>query len=312
MLDLEYVRALLNEYGGALDVPVQPFEVGGTHFDFPNKRYVMGVVNLSPDSRNKSTVCHTPEEAFARGLQLHQQGATIIDVGAESSRQDNERISPQRQIDRLAPVVEHYTQHGIVTSIDTYHPEVLEACAKLGARIFNLTGARDADAAFDLAARYDAAVVICYVQGETARDGADYVTYDDMVPVMTDYFAALLERARHFGATKCIIDPGLGFHYPNLSDDQPLGFQLKVLMSAFRFRTLGCPVLNVLPWAPNIFGGLGLEAEIYSVPIGWLGGTNVIRTHSVKETAQILRILEACRAADANRDFEPKGHEEEV
>lgn len=305
MLDLTYIRELLNEYGGALDVPIEPFEVGGTRFDFPNRRYVMGVVNLSPDSRNKSTVCQTPEEAFARGLRLRDQGATIIDVGAESSRQNNERVSPQRQIDRLAPVVEHYTRHGLVTSIDTYHPEVLEACAELGARIFNLTGARDADAAFELAARYDAAVVICYVQGETPRDGADYVAYDDIVPVMTDYFAALLERAERFGATKCIIDPGLGFHYPNLSDDQPLGFQLQVLTSAFRFRTLGCPILNVLPWAPHIFGGLGLEAEIYSVPIGWLGGTNIIRTHSVKETAQILRILEACPASDANRSPEP-------
>ncbi len=263
-------------------------------FDFAHQRYVMGVVNLSTDSRNKSTVCRTPEEAFTRAQRLTQEGAHIIDVGAESSRQDNERVSPRAQIERLAPVVECYTEHGILTSIDSYYPEVLEACAELGARIFNLTGARDADAAFELAARYDAAVVICYIQGETSRDGADYVTYDDMVPVMTDYFAALLERAKRFGATKCIIDPGLGFHYPKLSDLQPLGFQLEVLMSTFRFQKLGCPMLNVLPWAPNILGGLGLAAEVYCVPIGWLGGAHVIRTHSVKETAQILRILEAC------------------
>jgi dihydropteroate synthase len=295
------VRELLNAYGSALDVAVEPFEVGGVRFDFAHQRYVMGVVNLSTDSRNQSTVCKTPEEAFARGQRLIQDGAHIIDVGAESTRQYNERVSPRAQIERLAPVVEHYTRHGVVTSIDTYYPEVLEACAALGARIFNLTGARDADAAFELAARYDAAVVICYIQGETPRDGADYVTYDDMVPVMTDYFAALLERARRFGATKCIIDPGLGFHYPNLSDDQPLGFQLEVLMSTFRFQKLGCPMLNVLPWAPTIFGGLGLEAEVYCVPIGWLGGAHILRTHAVKEAVQILRILEACRPRRTDR-----------
>jgi dihydropteroate synthase len=301
VLDLEHVRELLNAYGSALDVAVEPFEVGGVRFDFAHQRYVMGVVNLSTDSRNQSTVCKTPEEAFARGQRLIQDGAHIIDVGAESTRQYNERVSPRAQIERLAPVVEHYTRHGVVTSIDTYYPEVLEACAALGARIFNLTGARDADAAFELAARYDAAVVICYIQGETPRDGADYVTYDDMVPVMTDYFAALLERARRFGATKCIIDPGLGFHYPNLSDDQPLGFQLEVLMSTFRFQKLGCPMLNVLPWAPTIFGGLGLEAEVYCVPIGWLGGAHILRTHAVKEAVQILRILEACRPRRTDR-----------
>ena len=301
VLDLEHIRELLNTYGSALDVPVEPFEVSGVRFDFAHQRYVMGVINLSPDSRNKSTVCKTPEEAFARSQRLTQEGAHIIDVGAESTRQYNERVSPRAQIERLAPVVEYNTQHNIVTSIDTYYPEVLEAGAELGARVFNLTGARDADAAFELAARYDAAVIICYIQGETPRDRADYVTYDDMVPVMTDYFAALLERAKRFGATKCIIDPGLGFHYPNLSDDQPLGFQLEVLMSTFRFRQLGCPMLNVLPWAPHIFGGLGLEAEVYTVPIGWLGGSHIIRTHSVKETVQILRILEACRPSRADR-----------
>lgn len=301
MLDLEHIRELLNAHGSALEVPVEPFEVGGVRFNFAHQRYVMGVVNLSPDSRNKSTVCKTPAEAFTRGQRLTQEGARLIDVGAESTRQDNERVSPRVQIERLAPVVEYYTQHGIITSIDTYYPEVLEACAERGARVFNLTGARDADAAFELAARYEAAVIICYIQGETPRDRADYVTYDDMVPVMTDYFTALLERARRFGATRCIIDPGLGFHYPNLSDDQPLGFQLEVLMSTFRFQTLGCPILNVLPWAPHIFGGLGLEAEVYAVPIGWLGGSHILRTHSVKETVQILRILEACRPSGTDR-----------
>lgn len=301
VLDLEHIRELLNAHGSALNVPVEPFEVGRVRFNFAHQRYVMGVVNLSPDSRNKSTVCKTPEEAFTRGQRLTQEGARIIDVGAESTRQDNERVSPRAQIERLAPVVEHYTQHGIVTSIDTYYPEVLEACAERGARVFNLTGSRDADAAFELAARYEAAVIICYIQGETPRDRADYVTYDDMVPVMTDYFTALLERARRFGVTRCIIDPGLGFHYPNLSDDQPLGLQLEVLMSTFRFQNLGCPILNVLPWAPHIFGGLGLEAEVYAVPIGWLGGSHILRTHSVKETVQILRILEACRPSGTDR-----------
>jgi dihydropteroate synthase len=176
---------------------------------------------------------------------------------------------------------------------------VFEACAEAGARIFNLTGARDADAAFELVARYDAAVVICYVQGDTPRDHGDFVKYDDMIPAMTDYFAALLERARRFGATRCIIDPGLGFHYRNLSDNRAqLSFQLETLISTFRFRQLGCPTLNVLPWAPDIFGGLGKEAEALCVPIGLMGGTHIIRTHVVKQAAQVLRMLEAYGGAD--------------
>ncbi len=297
MLDLTPIRDLLEAYGSALDVPVEPFEVGGARLDFAHQRYVMGVVNLSPDSRNKATVCKTPEEAVTRAQHLVQEGARIIDVGAESTWQYNERVSPRVQIERLAPVVERYTQLGFLTSIDTYYPEVLEACAELGARIFNFTGARDADAAFELAARYDAAVIICYIQGETPRDRVDYVKYDDMVPVMMDYFEALLERARRLGATKCIIDPGLGFHYLNLSDEQMLvRFQLEILMSTFRFQKLGCPTLNLLP-SPTMFGGVGYESEALCTPIGWLGGTNIIRTQAVTEAVKIFRILELYQPA---------------
>jgi dihydropteroate synthase len=293
VLDLEHVRKLLEDHRGVWDVPIEPFTIGSIRLDFAKQRYLMGVVNLSTDSRNQETVCYTPDAALRRALRLIQEGAHIVDVGAESTRLDNARVSPQGQIERLLPVVERYTQHGILTSIDTYYPEVFEACAKAGARIFNLTGARDADAAFELAARYDAAVVICYVQGDTPRDHGDFVKYDDMVPAMADYFAALLDRAHRLGAAKCIIDPGLGFHYRNLSDDQAqLGFQLETLISTFRFRHLGCPTLNVLPWAPSIFGGLGKEAEALCAPIGFIGGTHIIRTHVVKEAAQVLRILE--------------------
>ena len=302
MLDLEHMSKLLEDYRGVWEVPIEPFEVGGVTLDFAKQRYIMGVVNLSTDSRNKDTVCYTPEEAFRRGQQLIQDGAHIVDVGAESTRLDNERVSPRRQVERLLPVVEHYTQQGILTSIDTYYPEVFEACAEAGARIFNLTGARDADAAFELAARYDAAVVICYVQGETPRDHGDFVKYDDMIPAMTDYFAALLERARGLGATRCVIDPGLGFHYRNLSDTrEQLSFQLETLISTFRFRQLGCPTLNVLPWAPDIFGGLGKEAEALCVPIGLMGGTHILRTHVVKQVAQVLRMLETYGQANASR-----------
>lgn len=301
VLDLERISKLLEDHRGVWDVPIEPFDIGGVHLDFAHRRYLMGVVNLSTDSRNKDTVCYTPEAAFRRGQQLIRDGAHIVDVGAESTRLDNERISPRAQIDRLLPVVEHYTQHGILTSIDTYYPEVFEACAKAGARIFNLTGTRDADAAFELVARYEAAVVICYVQGDTPRDHGDFVKYDDMVPAMIDYFAALLERARRLGVSRCIIDPGLGFHYRNLSDSSAqLRFQLEILISTFRFRQLGCPTLNVLPWAPSIFGGLGKEAEALCAPIGFMGGTHIIRTHVVKQAAQVLRMLETYGVADGS------------
>lgn len=299
MLDLRQLRRLLDHYGDALDVPIAPFELGATRFDFAKHRYLMGVVNLSPDSQNVKTICHTPEEALQRAQMLIEDGAHMIDVGAEGTRQVSERVSPQMQIDRLLPVVELYREHGILTSIDTYYPEVFEACAKAGAGVFNLTGAIDLDAAFEVTARYDAALVMCYLQGETPRDHAQFVKYDDMVPVMLDYFTALLERARQRGVTKCVIDPGLGFKYRHVLDEKGLlDFRLETFVSMFRLQTLGCPTLNILPWAPTVFAGDGREAEPFFSLIAFLGGTHILRTHIVKEAAQVLRFLEAYRGAE--------------
>lgn len=299
MLNLRHLLRLLDDYGDALDVAIAPFDLGTMRFDFAKHRYLMGVVNLSPDSQNVKTICRTPEEALKRAQMLIEDGAHIIDVGAEGTRQVSERVSPQQQIDRLLPVVELYCEHGILTSIDTYYPEVFEACAKAGARVFNLTGAIDLDVAFELTARYDAALVMCYLQGDTPRDHAQFVKYDDMVPVMLDYFTARLERARYHGVTKCIIDPGLGFKYRHvLNEDELLDFRLKTFVSMFRLQILGCPTLNVLPWAPTVFPSDGREAEPFFSLFAFLGGTHILRTHIVKEAAQVLRFLEAYHGAD--------------
>lgn len=297
MLDLLALKKLLNDHGGALEVPVEPFSIGGTRFDFAARRYVMGIVNLSPDSQNAQSICRTPEQALERARRLLQDGAHIIDVGAEATRQENERVTPQAQIERLLPVVERYTQHGILTSVDSYYPEVLEACAEAGARLFNLFGATDWDAAFELAARHDAAVIISYLQGTTPRDHVEFFKYDDMLAVMLDYFATLLERARRLGVYKCIIDPGLGSKYRFAMDERAqLSFKLETFLSTFRLQALGYPTLNILPWAPGAFPGEGRAAEPIFSLLAFLGGTHIVRTHAVAEAASVLRLLDAYRA----------------
>ena len=297
MLDLKTIQRLLREHEDALERPLPTFTVGDQTLDFERQRYIMGVVNLSKDSQNKETVCTTTEEAVARALRLAQEGAQIIDLGAESTRIEAQRVSPAAQIEQLVPVVKRLTEAGLTSSIDTYYPEVLEACAQAGTRIFNLTGAKEADRAFELAAKHSAAVIICYVAGLTPREHGELSIEQDLWPQIEAYFEDLLARAHARGATQCVVDPGLGFKYKNLEEGQArTSFQLHTLISTFRLRKLGCPTLNILPWAPLIWGGDGRASEGMFALITWLGGTNIIRTHNVPEVRRVLQLLESCTA----------------
>lgn len=294
MLDLSVVRRVLEEHSDALGAEVPGFEVGGVELDFTRERYLVGVINLSTDSWYKESVCRTAEEGVQRGRQLLDEGATIIDIGAESTLPDAERKSVDAQIDMLLPVVEPLVRAGALVSVESYHPEVLSRVAEAGAQIFNLTGMREADEVFDVAARYDAAVILCYVQGETVRDVEDLRIDDDMVPRLEAYFRDLLARAESKGVTKCFVDPGLGFYYKNLQDSaQRVTYQMDTFLHAFRMAKLGKPVFNILPHAPEAFkADLRREAESFFAVLALLGGTHVIRTHEVD---RVRRVLDAMR-----------------
>lgn len=292
MLDFGRIQELLRQHGDALGRPVPGFELGGTRLDFG--RHLVGVINLSTDSWYKESVCATTESALERGRQLLEDGATFIDIGAESTLPDAARQDIDAQLDMLLPVVEPLAREGALISVESYHPEVLQRCAEAGAKVFNLTGMREADAIFELAARYDAAMILCYVQGETVRDVSDFEMKDDMVPVLVDHFRDLLDRAARKGATKCFVDPGLGFYYKNLQDSsQRVTYQFETFLNAFRLHVLGKPVFNVLPHAPEAFlADQRRAAEPFFAVLAAMGGTHVLRTH---EVAAVRRVLDALR-----------------
>jgi dihydropteroate synthase len=294
MLDLQVVHRILREHGGALSARVPGFRVGDVELDFASKRYLVGVINLSTDSWYKESVCRTAEEGVARGRQLLAEGATIIDIGAESTLPDAERKSIDAQIDMLLPVVEPLVAEGGLVSVESYHPEVLSRCAEAGAQIFNLTGMREADEVFDVAARFGAAVILCYVEGETVREVGDFTLEDDMVPRLLAYFRELLARAEAKGVTKCFVDPGLGFYYKNLQDSSlRVTHQMNTFLNAFRMAELGKPVFNILPHAPEAFkADRRREAESFFAVLALLAGTHVIRTHEVDRVKRVVDAME--------------------
>lgn len=290
MLDLSVVQRILHAHGGALGASVPGFRVGDVDLDFQRERHLVGVINLSTDSWYKESVCRTAEEAVARGKQLLDEGARIIDIGAESTLPDADRKSVDQQVDMLLPVVRPLVDAGALVSVESYHPEVLERTAQAGAQIFNLTGMREADAVFDVAARFEAAVILCYVEGSTVRDVGDLTLDDDMMPRLLAYFRDLLARAEAKNVTKCFVDPGLGFYYANLTDsDRRVTYQMDTFLHAFRMAELGKPVFNILPHAPEAFrSDRRREAEPFFAVLAFLGGTHVIRTHEVDRVRRVL------------------------
>ena len=128
----------------------------------PLTRAIMGVINLSPDSWYRESVCLTAESAVRRGRILSAQGAEIIDVGAESTLAHAARVDEAGQNSKLLPVVRQLRDAGILVSVETYQPAVTRACLEAGANILNLTGADANDELFRMVAAHYATVIICY------------------------------------------------------------------------------------------------------------------------------------------------------
>ncbi len=289
MLDLKSLRDLLARHGDALDHAVRAFEIGGRPFDFNRRRALMGVINLSADSWYAESVCRTEAEAIARGEDLARHGADFVDVGAESTLPNAARVSAAGQNARLVPVVRALSARGILVSVESYYPEVLEATALAGARLFNLTGLQHEAEALKLARRFGAAVIYCYVQGETVRNLGRFEFSDDMAAEQEAYFRECTARAERAGVQRCIVDPGLGFYYRNLEDGElRVNYQIDTFLHAFRMSRVGWPVMNILPHAPEIFGAEQRRAaEPFFAVLALLGGTHILRTHELPTVARI-------------------------
>src|SRR5580692_8942491 len=174
MLKLEQLAELLESHRAAAQARVKEFSIGGKPFTFNSQPAIMGVVNLSPDSWYRESVCLTAEAAVQRGKVLAAQGARIIDVGAESSLAYAARVDEAAQNDRLLPVIRGLRAANLLVSVETYQPEVTRACLEAGANVLNLTGTERSDELFRMVAAHDAAVIICHVQGKNVRDVDDF------------------------------------------------------------------------------------------------------------------------------------------
>ena len=146
---------------------------------------------------------------------------------------------------------------------------------------------------FVLAARHDAAVIMCFSQGDSVRVSTVLNVGDDPIPMLVDHFEPRIERAVAAGVSRIFIDPGLGFHYENLTDGaERVRCQSQVLLSSFRLRTLGWPICQALPRAFDFFEDNFRSAEPYFAVLAAMGRTDLLRTHEVPQVNAVLNTLE--------------------
>ncbi|MBX7157600.1 MAG: dihydropteroate synthase [Verrucomicrobiae bacterium] len=294
MLDLNYLAELRDRYTDALSVKVPAFTLRNKIFDFQKQPHLMGVINLSPDSWYRESVCLTENQAIQRSQLLTLQGADLIDIGAESTLNHAAQIDETLQTSRLIPVIRELNQKNILISVETYQPAVAQACFEAGAAVLNLTGNFESDDLYRPVAEYDGALILCYVQGAHVRAVDNFSFANDMITIMKDYFLPKIDRAQKLGVKRIFLDPGLGFYYKNLQDsERRIRYQMEIFLQTFRLRQLGWPVCHALPHAFENFEEEVRCAEPFFATLALLGKTDLLRTHEIAKVKAVIKTLNA-------------------
>ncbi|MFD2233181.1 dihydropteroate synthase [Phaeospirillum tilakii] len=259
---------------------------------------VMGIVNVTPDSFSDGGDFVDPDAAIAHGLALARAGATILDVGGESTRPGAAPVAPEEEERRVLPVVRALAERGLVVSIDTRHARVMDSAVAAGARIINdvtaLTGDPDS---LRVAAASGAALCLMHMQGDDPRTMQADPHYDCAPLDVADHLAERIAAAEAAGIDRARIclDPGIGFgktteHNAQVLAALPLlhGFGCPLLLGVSRKRFIAAlsadePPRQRLPGtlAANL---AGLDA-----------GVQILRVHDVAETCQALRVWQGMR-----------------
>ena len=258
---------------------------------------LMGIVNVTPDSFSDGGKFHAATAAVDHALTLLEDGADVLDIGGESTRPGAEPVSLQQELDRVIPVIEGIRQHtNAPISIDTYKPEVMQACAAAGVDMINDINALQAENAVQVAAESGLFVCLMHKQGnpQTMQDAPQYAHVEDEV---VDFLNQRIADCEQSGVArnKIIVDPGIGF-------GKTLSHNLQLLNAVERLRTrTGSEVLIGVSRKSLIDKLLArnvnerLPASIGLAVQAVLNGARILRIHDVRATYDAVRSIEAVR-----------------
>jgi len=280
-----------------------PLRIGTRVFEGPGP-FVMGVINVTPDSFSDGGRYADAQAAVDRALRMAEEGADLVDLGGESTRPGSAAVSAEEEIRRVVPVLERLRARGYVLpiSVDTSKVEVARAALRAGAALVNdVRGLADPRLA-EVVAEAGVPVVLMHMRG-TPADMQSRAVYGDVVAEVADELRQALARAAAAGipAERTILDPGIGFaKRPEHS--------LELLARLGELRALGRPLL-VGPSRKSFIGhvtgasvGERLPGTLAAVAAAVLAGAEMVRVHDVAEARQAARIAAAIREAPGRRN----------
>ncbi len=273
------------------------------------KTYIMGIINLTPDSFSGDGLLRERDYIRTAILQAElfmQDGCDILDIGAESTRPGAVEISAEEELERLLPVVKSLREEmpNVILSIDTYKAETARECLAEGAQIINdIWGFRYDPAMAATVAEAGATAILMHNRTQGAKAvttelGGRYegVDYDDVVSDVSDWLAESIETAIEASVRpdRIIIDPGIGFGKTTAQN-------LFLLKHIDELRELGFPILlgvsrkGFIGHTLNLPQGERLEGSLAANAWGVLHGADILRVHDVRETVRMARMLDAIR-----------------
>ncbi|MFA9202441.1 MAG: dihydropteroate synthase [Flavobacteriales bacterium] len=268
---------------------------------------VMGILNVTPDSFSDGGRFIQRDAALHQAEQMLQAGASILDIGGESTRPDAMPVSLQQELDRVLPVVEAIAQRlDVVISVDTSTPQVFEQAASLGATLWNDVRALSRPQALETAARLGLPVVLMHHRGEPNQMNG-LAQYQDLVAEVLQELLQRVDAALAAGVQRdhIVLDVGFGFAknttqnlilLKHLAQLAPLGYPLLVGIS--RKRVLGQVLADAQGQPREV--GQRVDAGIAAALIGVQQGASIIRTHDVRPTVDALRLWQAVNFSDVD------------
>jgi dihydropteroate synthase len=265
------------------------------------KTLIMGILNVTPDSFSDGGKFSDPDRALARALELEEQGADIIDIGAESTSPGSHRVSAEEEWRRLVPVLKRLRDKlTIPISLDTYKAETAERAFEYGVEIVNDPSGLTFDAELaKTAANANAGLILNHMRG-TPETWAKLPPLPDMIGSVARDLEATINRARRAGVDRAriVVDPGLGFGKRREQNAE-------ILAHLRQLAPLDCPILT----GPSrkSFLAQPTDAEtLYStaaaVAVSIMNGAHIVRVHDVKEMRAVALIVdEVVRASDAKQ-----------
>ncbi|UEG49397.1 dihydropteroate synthase [Ferruginibacter lapsinanis] len=260
-----------------------------------NKPIVMGIINATPDSFYRGNL---HDDILALASKMINEGATMLDIGGQSTRPGSERITAEEELERVLPVIKKIHQQfpETVISIDTYYSSVAEAAVLNGASIVNDVSAGNMDAAMlSTVAALKVPYICMHMQG-TPDTMQQSTRYENLVDDVLNFFIRKIEECKTAGINDVIIDPGFGF-------GKTIEQNLALLKSMHVLSVFDKPILAGLSRKSTIYKTLGITADealngtTALNTIALLNGAAILRVHDVKEAIEVTTLFDAYQQA---------------